>query len=43
MGGNHAEMDVLRGPLENEVNSKPRPIENPLIRKDCTVAPALRK
>lgn len=43
MSGNHAEMGVRRGPLEDEVISKPTLIEKPLIGKDRMVAPALRK
>lgn len=43
MSGSHAERGVLRRPLEDQAISKPRLIEKPLIRKDGTVAPALRK
>lgn len=43
LSGNHAEIGVRRGPLEDEVISKPTLIEKPLIKKDCAVAPALRK
>lgn len=43
MSGNHAEMGVVRAPLEDEVISKPTLTEKPLIREDCTVAAALRK
>lgn len=43
MSGNHAEMGVRRGPLEDEVISKPTLIEKPVLKKDSAVAPALRK
>lgn len=43
LSGSHAERGVLRRPLEDQAISKPRLIEKPLIRKDGTVAPVLRK
>ena len=43
MGRNHAERDVLQGPLEDEVSTKPSLIEKPLIKKDGAFAPALTK
>ena len=43
LSGNHAEMGVRRGPLEDEVISKPTLTDKPLIRKHGAVAPALRK
>lgn len=43
MYGNSAERAVLRGPRHHEGGAEPTLMGKPLMRKDCTVAPAVIK